>query len=226
MKNQLFTNEKSQIAGIAREMANLDLVSGSSGNVSMRICDKKPGFMGITPMGLPYTELKDEDIVVVDENLDSIAGSGVPSSESLLHLGIYNYRSDVKAIIHTHSTFSSVAALSHEGIPPILDEMVIYIGGSIEVSNYAFPGTEELAEKVCKALGDKNAALISNHGAVAVGSSLREALNISILMERVAKIYCYARMNNQIKPLPESAIEKERAIFEMKRTSKQSTGEN
>ena len=124
MKNQLFTNEKSQVAGIAREMANLDLVSGSSGNVSMRICDEKPGFMGITPMGLPYTELKDEDIVVVDEDLDSIAGSGVPSSESLLHLGIYNYRSDVKAIIHTHSTFSSVAALSHEGIPPILLSLI------------------------------------------------------------------------------------------------------
>ena len=74
-------------------------------------------------------------------------------------------------------------------------------------------------------MGDKNAALISNHGAVSVGTNLREALNVSILMERIAKIYCYARMNNQMNPLPESAIEKERAIFEMKRKSKQSNGE-
>ena len=93
--------------------------------------------------------------------------------------------------------------------------MVIYIGGSIEVSNYAFPGSEDLAKNVCKALGDKNAALISNHGAVAVGTNLREALNVSILMERIAKIYCYSRVSNQINPLPASAIEKERAIFEM-----------
>ena len=97
--------------------------------------------------------------------------------------------------------------------------MVIYIGGSIEVSEYAFPGSEELAKNVCEALGDKNAALISNHGAVTVGSNLREALNVSILMERIAEIYSYARIGNQINPLQESAIQKDRAIFEMKRKS-------
>ena len=225
MNNELFINEKSEVAAISREMADLDLVSGSSGNVSMRLLNQKSGYMAITPMGLPYSELQDKDIVVVDEELESIDDSGVPSSESLLHLGIYRSRPDVKAVIHTHSTFSSVAALTHDGIPPILDEMVIYIGGSIQVSEYAFPGSEELAKNVCKALGDKNAALISNHGAVSVGTNLREALNVSILMERIAKIYCYARMNNQMNPLPESAIEKERAIFEMKRKSKQSNGE-
>ena len=219
MNNESFINEKSQVANIAKEMAKLDLVSGSSGNVSMRMPNNKSGYMAITPMGLHYSELQDQNIVVVDEELDCIEDSGVPSSESLLHLGIYQARSDINAVVHTHSTFSSVAALSPEGIPPILDEMVIYIGGSIEVSNYAFPGSEDLAKNVCKALGDKNAALISNHGAVAVGTNLREALNVSILMERIAKIYCYSRVSNQINPLPASAIEKERAIFEMKRKS-------
>ena len=219
MNTEIFMNEKSQVADIAREMANLDLVTGSSGNVSMRMPNNKSGHMAITPMGIHYSELEDQDIVVVDKELESMENSGIPSSESLLHLGIYSARPDVNAVIHTHSTFSSVVALSSGGIPPILDEMVIYIGGSIEVSEYAFPGSEELAKNVCEALGDKNAALISNHGAVTVGSNLREALNVSILMERIAEIYSYARMGNHINPLPESAIEKERAIFEMKRKS-------
>ena len=219
MNTEIFMNEKSQVADIAREMANLDLVTGSSGNVSMRMPNNKSGHMAITPMGIHYSELEDQDIVVVDKELESMEDSGIPSSESLLHLGIYSARPDVNAVIHTHSTFSSVAALSSGGIPPILDEMVIYIGGSIEVSEYAFPGSEELAKNVCEALGDKNAALISNHGAVTVGSDLREALNVSILMERIAEIYSYARIGNQINPLPESAIQKERAIFEMKRKS-------
>ncbi|HIB05434.1 MAG TPA: class II aldolase/adducin family protein [Candidatus Marinimicrobia bacterium] len=164
-----------------------------------------------------YSELRNEDIVIVNSELDSIGKSGVPSSESLLHLSIYTDRPDVNAVVHTHATFSSVASLSSKGIPPILDEMVIYIGGSIDVSKYAFPGTEELAQRVCEALSDKNAVLISNHGAVGVGNNLREAINVSILTERIAKIYAFSRLDNQIKPLPSSAVEKERAIFEMKR---------
>ena len=155
MNIQNFINEKSQVADIAREMANLGLVTGSSGNVSMRMPNNESEYMAITPMGVHYSELEDQDIVVVDKELESMETSGIPSSESLLHLGIYSTRPDVNAVIHTHSTFSSVAALSSGGIPPILDEMVIYIGGSIEVSEYAFPGSEELAKNVCKALGDK-----------------------------------------------------------------------
>ena len=110
MNNESFINEKSQVANIAKEMAKLDLVSGSSGNVSMRMPNNKSGYMAITPMGLHYSELQDQNIVVVDEELDCIEDSGVPSSESLLHLGIYQTRSDINAVVHTCLLYTSDAA--------------------------------------------------------------------------------------------------------------------
>ncbi len=210
-----FVTEKATVARAAREMERLDLVSGSSGNVSVRIGGE--GLMAITPMGVPYAGMDESDIVIVDRDLEPVEGDLPPSSESLLHLDIYARRKDVAAVVHTHSVFSSVAAVIGREIPPILDEMVVYIGGGIRVSDYAFPGTQELAQNVCEALEERSAALIRNHGAVGVGSTVEEALRVCALVERVAKIHTYAAMSGRIDILPSAVIEREQAIYRMKR---------
>ena len=206
--------ERAAIAATAREMDRLGLVSGSSGNVSMRHAER--GLMAITPMGVPYTELADSDVVVVDSELEPVEGDLAPSSESLLHLGIYARRPDAGAVIHTHSVFSSVAAVTGRAIPPIVDEMVVYVGGDIRVSAYAFPGSEDLAEKVCAALQDRSAAIIRNHGAVGVGRTLKEALRVCSLIERVAKIHAYASITGEVGELPADVVECEQAIYKMR----------
>ena len=213
MKGQ-FASQRAAVAEAAREMERLDLVSGSSGNVSARIGDD--GLMAITPMGLPYSELSERDIVVVDADLEPVEGEGIPSSESLLHRQIYVRRPDVAAVVHTHSVFSSAAAAAGMEIPPILDEMVVHIGGGIRVSEYAFPGTQELADSVVAALGDRSAALIRNHGAVGVGSTPSGALGVCALVERVARIHAHAAMFGPVEPLPAAAIEREQAIYRMR----------
>ena len=172
--------------------------------------------MAITPMGVPYSQLTEGDIVVVDSELEQIEGKLAPSSESLLHLGIYRRRKDVGAVIHTHSIFSSVAAVTGQEIPPIVDEMVVYVGGGIKVSQYAFPGTEALAENVCRALQDRSAALIRNHGAVGVGRTIEEALRVCILIERVAQIYVYASIMGSVSELPADVVNQEQAIYTMR----------
>ena len=194
----------------------MGLVSGSSGNVSLRIAGADA--MAITPMGVPYTELDDADVVVVDFELEPVDadGDGIPSSESLLHVGIYTRRADVGAIVHTHAIFSSVAAVTGREIPPIVDEMVVYVGGGIRVSEYAFPGTEALAENVCEALKGRNAALIRNHGAVGVGRTIDEALRVCSLVERVAKIHAFASMTGEVGELPPEVVEREQAIYRMR----------
>jgi L-fuculose-phosphate aldolase len=210
-----FVTERAAVARAAREMERLDLVSGSSGNVSLRIGGE--GLMAITPMGVPYSGMDESDIVVVDSDLEPLEGDLPPSSESLLHQDIYARREDVAAVVHTHSVFSSVAAVIGREIPPILDEMVVYIGGGIRVSEYAFPGTQELAESVCEALEERSAALIRNHGAVGVGSTVEEALRVCALVERVAKIHTYAAMSGRVDTLPSAVIEREQAVYKMKR---------
>lgn len=217
--NGSFAIERAAVAGAAREMERLGLVSGSSGNVSLRLnpgAGSDDALMAITPMGVPYTELSDADVVVVDADLEPLDGDLAPSSESLLHLGIYSRRQDVGAVIHTHSIFSSVAAVTGREIPPIVDEMVVYVGGGIRVSEYAFPGTEELAESVCVALEDRSAALIRNHGAVGVGRTVAEALRVCSLIERVAKIHAYASMTGPVGELPTDVVEREQAIYRMR----------
>ena len=172
--------------------------------------------MAITPAATPYETMQADDIVVTDFEVDPIEGELMPSSESLLHVVIYQARSDVGAVIHTHSVYSSVLAISGLDIPPVLDEVVVNIGGPIRVSEYGFPGSEALAQNVTAALEDRKAAIIANHGAVGVGKDLDEALEICALVERVSEIFVHATAMGQIVRLPPDAVEAEQAIYRMR----------
>ena len=96
--------QRDELLTAALEMDRLGLVSGISGNASVRIgpTPNDIAFL-ITPAALPYPTMTPEQLVAVNSNLEPIDGSGVPSSESLLHLAIYRARPDVGAVMHTHS---------------------------------------------------------------------------------------------------------------------------
>lgn len=211
--------ERKAVVSAAQEMDAKGLTTGTSGNVSLRLRSETDGeiLVAITPTGVPYPELAPEDIVVVDLDVNPVDGDGIPSSETLLHTEIYRQRADAGAILHTHSVFASVLAVRGLDIPPIIDEALISIGGPVQVSDYAFPGSQELADNVCAALDQRNAALIRNHGAVCVGADLKEALNVSVLLERLAQIFYYASVSGDVTPLPADVVEAELAIFDMRR---------
>ena len=208
---------KNQVAEVARKMAELDLVSGTSGNVSARLPD---GLMAITPMGKSYESMSVEDIVVVDGDLDPVEGELMPSSESLLHVAIYAAREDVGGIVHTHAVYSSAVAAVGMAIPPIVDEMVVMLGGEVRVSKYAPPASEAVAERVCEALGNRDAALIRNHGAVTVGADPETALAASVLTERAAQIFVLSSVIGHPTTLPDEVVASEAAIFEMRRAAR------
>jgi L-fuculose-phosphate aldolase len=210
--------QKKEVVETARRMAELGLVTGSSGNVSMRLAPLDGrDILAITAAGVSYDSLGIDDIAIVDHDLEPVEGDVIPSSESLLHVAIYRRRPDVDAVVHTHALYSSVAAVAGVAIPPIIDEMVVNIGGAVQVSAYAFPGSSELAESVCDALGDRSAALMRNHGAVGVGRSLREALDVCALTEKVAQIFVMSSMLGKVTELPPDVVEAETAIYRMRR---------
>ena len=217
-----FGEARRAVAAAAREMAALGLATGSSGNVSLRLAD---GLFAVTPSSVPYTRLRDDEIVIIDGEAEPVgADRGVtcqpdlaPSSETLLHLAIYAARPDVGAVVHTHAVYSSVAAVAGLDVPPIIDEMMLSVGGPVRVSEYRFPGTQELADSVVDALGERNAALIRNHGAVGVGRDLDSALNVCVLVERMAHIFVFASLLGGANPLPPEAVETELALYRMRR---------
>ena len=210
--------QKSEVAEAARRLAEQGLLPGAAGNISVRL-EPQGGreLMAITPLGRQNAGLTEDDVVVVDFDVEPVEGELAPSSESLLHVGIYRARADVGAVVHSHSQFASVAAVGKTRIPPIIDEMVVAIGGAVEVSEYAFPGTQELADSVCLALGERNAALIGNHGAVCVGRDLEEATDVCAVTERIAQVFVQASLLGGVSELPREAVEAERAIFRMRR---------
>lgn len=209
--------QKWGVAETARKMAELGLVVGTAGNVSVRL-DPEDGrdLMAVTPSGAPYESLTHDDIVVTDFEIEPLEGRLLPSSESLLHAGIYQRRPDARAVVHTHSVYSSVLAVSGIDLPPVIDEVVIYVGGEIKVSKYGFPGTPELAHNVCEALGDNKAAFIANHGAVSVGGALEDALSVCLLVERACQIYIMARGLGQVVPIAPEFVSAQTAIYRMK----------
>ena len=208
---------KEQVAEVARKMAELGLVSGTSGNVSARVAD---GLMAVTPMGKSCEGMSADDIVVVDGDLYPVEGDLMPSSESLLHAAIYAARPDIGGIAHTHAVYSSAVAAAGMNIPPIVDEMVVNLGGEVRVSEYGPPASEAVAERVCEALGNRDAALIRNHGAVGVGVDVRSALEASVLTERVAQIFVLSSVLGCPSTLPDEVVASEAAIFEMRRTAR------
>ncbi len=184
---------KNQILKIGCDMLDKGLIAGTWGNISARI----PGteFIAVTPSGRGYRDLRASDIVVVDVRGAVVEGELKPSSELPLHLAIYQGRCDVQAIIHTHSIFASACAVAHKSIPPIIEDLVQLVGGGVDVAAYALPGTEGLAQNAVAALGNKNAALMANHGMIGCGQSLDEAMMACELVEKAAQIFIYA---NQI----------------------------
>lgn len=194
------------------------LVSGTSGNASLRleVYGEEERYL-ITPAKIPYSDLQPEDLIIVDQDIEPVDEETllIPSTEALLHLSTYKNRPDVKAVVHTHSIYASVAAVRGSPLPPIVDEMMMYLGGSIEVSDYGFPGTEELADNVVHALGDRGAVLIRHHGMMAVGSTIEEALERATLVERVAEIFLAAEAAGGAVSLPDWAIEAGRMAYMM-----------
>ncbi len=189
MENNELFKKKLIEAGIA--MSQKQLTIETWGNLS--ILDPETDKVYITPSGMAYDTLVEEDICVLTKDGTQIEGKRVPSIESGLHLAIYQTREDVKAIVHTHATNSTVFAVLQESIPCITDEIAQAIGGSIDCAKYALPGSQELANNAVEALANKNACLLANHGAIVTGKNFKECFKNAAVLESSAQIYQMAR---------------------------------
>ncbi len=180
-----------KVAELGKKMLTSGLVAGTWGNISALV--HQEGVMVITPSGMDYANLQSSDIVVLDLQGKILEGDRKPSSEAPLHLAIYQARRDVAGVVHTHSEVATAFAVVREPIPPVVEDAAMLVGGAVAVAEYALPGTEELAQHVVAALGDRYAVLMANHGLVGVGRHVDEAFTVCQVVEKSAKIYAWAR---------------------------------
>lgn len=211
-----FADIRAAVRDAYRRCGELGLVAGASGNVSARV-PGQPDLFAVTPSRIPWSRLAAEDVLVVDFEVEPVAGEGVPSSESLAHLAVYRSREDVGAVVHTHSVHASAFAVAGKEIPPVLDEQVVLVGGPVAVAEYGMAGSEDLARRAVAALGERNAVLLRHHGLLACGRDLDEALAAAELVERVAHVYLLSLGLGSAPPLPDDVVKREQQIFRMAR---------
>ena len=144
---------------------------GTSGNVSVRTPE---GFL-ITASGVPYHKMKPEHVVEMD--LDGgYRGEYLPSTEWRMHLDIFKHRPDAEAVVHTHSIYATALSCLRKDIPPFHYMIGIAGGTTLRCAKYAEYGTPELSEGMLKAMKDRQACLLANHGQIAFGPNLEKAL--------------------------------------------------
>lgn len=163
------------------------LCKHKSGNFS--ILDRSTGLVYITPSGFYRSDLTVDDIVISDlkGNVRENAKLRKPSIELSMHLKVYSKRSDVNAIVHTHSPYATAFAVKGIKIEPVTSEAYFY-GKNMEIVPYFEHGTEELAEAVSKAIKHVDVCLLKNHGILTVGDAIESVFLKAVYVESVAMI--------------------------------------
>jgi L-fuculose-phosphate aldolase len=193
----------------ARRMSELGLTPGMSGNVSVRT----PTGLLVTPSGMPYSELVPDDAVELRQDGSMRAGQRAPTTEWQLHRDILGARQDVQAIVHTHSLFCTTISCLRRDIPAIHYMVVLAGADAIPCAEYATFGSAQLALNAVTSLRGGNACLLANHGMVALGSSLPQALRLAAEVETLASQYWHAAQIGTPHILDRQELDEVRARF-------------
>jgi D-3-phosphoglycerate dehydrogenase len=220
---QYYAPQAMQIIDVCKKMVAQGFITGSAGNVSMRVKlrNGEDAYL-VTASTKDYDSQVIEDLVLVDANANTLLGTRNPTSERRMHIAIYQARPDINAVIHSHSCFSTALSIAKMPIGPIVDEVIPFIGGC-EVAEYGEAGTPQLAQNAIKALGENYACFIANHGNICCGANMPHAYTVLQQVEMAAKVQYHASLLGTIYALPEEAEEHEKEIFQIMKDSN-STG--
>ncbi len=168
----------------AQKLDALGLNKGTSGNCSVRFGD---GFL-ITPSGMAVEDMTANSMVKMQFD-GSFEDGKIPSSEWRFHRDILASRTDINAVIHTHSMFATTMACLHKDIPPFHYMIAVVGGDTIRCAPYALFGTQVLSDHALAALYHSKACLLANHGMICLGKDLDDALAVTVEVENLCEQY-------------------------------------
>ncbi|MGL6108857.1 MAG: class II aldolase/adducin family protein [Rubrivivax sp.] len=171
-----------------RRLDKLGLNRGSTGNLSLRCTRQGQSGMLVTPTGMGADDLRPHDMVWIGTD-GTVIGDWAPSSEWHFHRAVYARRSDVHAVVHTHSVNATALACLERELPAFHYMVAVAGGDSVPCTPYHPFGSEALSQAVATALGERNACLMAHHGLVACGATLAQTMKIAIEIEALCEIY-------------------------------------
>lgn len=180
-------NLRNDLIQTVLKMNELGINQGTSGNAAVRL---ETGYL-ITPSGMAYEDITLDDVVFkrIGGDYESPNGLRKPSSEWRFHEDIFVARPEVEAIVHTHGKAVMTIACLQKDVPPIHYMIGVTGGKSIRCAPYETFGTQELSNVAVKALEGRKACLLANHGQIAVGGSLKQALSMALEVETLCDVY-------------------------------------
>jgi len=207
LKNRL----KMDVVRGAKAIFKKGLVEIGEGNVSNRIPGKDELF--ITPTFNQYDIMTEKDVVHLKFDGTQLSEGNRASLEYRLHAAVYKTRPKAQCVIHTHSPYATILSVIRKKIPVLMEEMIVFLGGEVNVSEFGLAHTGELCERVLKALGETNAVLLANHGLLVCGQNMDHAVKIAELVEKMAMIYWGSLQIGRPKMVPSEAFNKFRKDF-------------
>ena len=203
---------REDIITACREMCANGLNQGTSGNVSIRVEDR----MLISPSATPYDAMTPDMIASIDLSGDMTSewdGPLKPSTEWRFHWKILKERADITAIVHGHPTYCTALAILRKPIPACHYMIAAFGGIDVRCAGYSTFGTDALSDLVVEAMQDRTACLMANHGMVAGGAGIAQAMWRAVELETIARQYSLALQLGEPVILSKEQIDEALAMF-------------
>jgi L-fuculose-phosphate aldolase len=181
----LLKKERKEVAKYMHRLYKNRLTTAGGGNVSMK---NQEGYIFITASQTDKANITAKDIIVFDNELNSLTPELKPSMEYNMHLNIYKNRPDIFAIVHSHPLYASIFSVIDCKINTCLTGEARYVLKDVEEIDYKLMGTEELSDCCVQKLKAANAAIMKNHGAITLGNTLFEAYDRMEVLEFTANM--------------------------------------
>lgn len=186
-----------------QSMARLGINKGTSGNISVR----GNGGLYVSPTGLPYAGMTPDQIVFMNWD-GTYSGDTLPTSEWRFHRDILRERTELNAVVHTHSTCATAVSILGHDIPAIHYVVAAAGGNNIPCAKYATFGTPELGDEILKVMKGRRACLLAHHGTIAAGVNLARAMALSVTVEEMAALYLACLPHGKPPTLSEEEMER------------------
>lgn len=198
---------------VVRDLAREGLTPGRSGNASA--LDREAGVFWITPSGIPWCDIRLEDLVGIDLAMGDIReGRRKPSTEWRFHRALYQTHGFVGGVVHVHSCYATVLAVLGRALPAVHYQLV-HVAREVPLVPYETFGTAQLAQAIVGGISDHTRALLlQNHGQVAVGTHVHEAYEVARDVEWVAEIYYKASLMGRPRILTPEELDAVEARFQ------------
>jgi len=206
----MYQKEKNEVIKAGMTLDRYELIALSGGNISMRIGDH----VLVTPSGMIYEDMVEDDVLVVDLFGRVIEGTRKPSVDTGALLYVFRSDENIKAVIHTHQPYATAVGLVTDELPCNLTTMANAVNGSVHVAPYSSTATEQMGIEAVNYLDGRLAVILKHHGVIAVGNSLKQALYACIYLEEAAKTYAIARsLGGTMAMLTDDQIEQAVDVF-------------